>query len=167
MSDHYGTPSDALTYHEARGNTAWSASTDALRLAALIRGSEDVDAAYGARYPGRITDAAQGLLWPRAGVMYRGSAFPDDQVPAPVIRAAYELALRELMAPGSVLPDYDPTGTIKREKKAVGPLQKEIEYAVPLTAVEARPVFALIDGILAELLIAAPGGTTVTTLARF
>ncbi len=167
MPDHYGTREDADTYHTARGNAAWSAATTEARNAALVRGSQGLDGLYGARYPGRVTDADQPLLWPRAGVTYRGQVLDDDVVPLPIIRATYELALRELATPGSTAPDYVPEGAIKRLKKGVGPLQKETEYAVPLTAAAARPVFALIDGILAELLIAAPGGTTVTTLARF
>jgi hypothetical protein len=165
--DHYGTPADALVYHDARGNTAWAASTDPLRLAALVRASGAMDAIYGARYPGSVTDPAQDLLWPRAGVTYRGDALPENVTPLPIIRAAYEFALRELITPNSIIPDYDPAGTIKREKKKLGPLEKEVEYATPATAAAARPVFAVVDGILAELLIAAPGGTTVTTLARF
>ncbi|KKB09401.1 DnaT-like ssDNA-binding protein [Devosia chinhatensis] len=167
MSDHYGTREDANTYHAARGNASWAAATTGARDAALVRGSQSLDGLYGARYPGTITDAAQSLLWPRQGVIFRGQVFNDDVVPLPIIRAAYELALRELAAPGSTSPDYVPAGSIKRLKKGVGPLQKETEYAVPLTAAAARPVFSLIDGILAELIIAAPGGTTVTTLARF
>lgn len=167
MADHYGTPADALTYHQARGNTAWAASTDSLRLAALVRASGSLDTIYGGRYPGTVATAVQELLWPRAGVIYRGDALGDDVIPIPIIRATYELALRELVAPNSVLPDFDPTGTVKRERKKLGPLEKEIEYATPANAAAARPVFAVIDGILAELLIKAPGGTTVTTLARF
>lgn len=167
MPDHYGSVADADAYHEARGNAAWAAATEQARLSALVRGSQSLDGIYGARYPGQVADPEQDLLWPRTGVVYRGQQWPDDQAPLPIVRASYELALRELSSPGSTSPDFIPAGSIKRLKKGVGPLQKETEYAVPLTADAARPVFALIEGILAELLIAAPGGTTVTTLARF
>jgi hypothetical protein len=30
-----------------------------------------------------------------------------------------------------------------------------------------QPVFGMVDGILVDLLLAKPGGTSVTTLARF
>lgn len=164
--DYYGDLADALTYHDVRGNTAWASSTDGLRSAALVRGSQALDAIYGARYPGTVSVATQDLLWPRACVVYRGEAFPDDEAPLPIIRAAYELALRELVEPNSVLPDFDPTGTIKRERKKLGPLEKEFEYAVPASSADARKAFGIVDGILADLLLAAPGGTSVTTLVR-
>jgi hypothetical protein len=167
MADHYGTLEDALVYHQARANSAWAGSTDDLRLAALIRGSGALDALYGARYPGRIVSADQDLLWPRADATYRGAAYPDNQVPLPIIRAAYELAVRELVSPNSIIPDYDPSAAIKRERKKLGPLEKELEYSAPASAAAARPAFALIDGILAELLVPARGGTSVTTLVRF
>ncbi|MDF2797520.1 MAG: hypothetical protein K0R85_264 [Devosia sp.] len=167
MPDHYGTPDDALAYHQARGNAAWAASTDDLRLAALVRASQALDALYAARYSGTVPTVAQDLLWPRAGVVYRGEAFPDDKVPLPIIRATYEMASRELAAPNSIIPDFDPNGTIKRERKKLGPLEKELEYATPANAASARPVFAIIDGIIAELLVAAPSVTSVTTLVRF
>jgi hypothetical protein len=167
MPDHYGTPADASTYHQARGNAAWASSTDDLRLAAVIRASQALDALYGARYPGTVANAAQDLLWPRTGVVYRKEPLAADAVPLPIIRATYELALRELASPNSIIPDFDPTGTIKRERKKLGPLEKELEYAMPVNAAAARPVFAIIDRIIAELLISAPGGTSVTTLVRF
>lgn len=164
MPDHYGTPADASTYHEARGNASWAASTDPLRLAALVRASSALDALYGSRYPGAVISAAQELLWPRTGATYRGDIVPDDVVPLPIIRAAYELALRELVAPNSVLPDVDPAKAVKRKKVKAGPAETETEFA---DGVGAPKQFAFVDGILADLLIAIPGGTSVTTLARF
>jgi hypothetical protein len=115
MSDHYGELLDALEYHEARGNAAWTAETvtDDQRTSALIRGSQALDALYGARYPGVIASADQYLLWPREDVVWRGTELADDIVPAPIVRAVYELALRELVRPNSVLPDVTP-GSVKK-----------------------------------------------------
>lgn len=167
MAELYGTREDAEAYHSARGNTAWATASSEAQDAALVRASQGLDALYGARYPGAVADAAQALLWPRRGVTYRGHHLDEDAVPLPIIRAAYELALRELNSPGSIIPDFDPSGTIKRERKKLGPLEQELEYASPATASAARPAFVVVDGILAELLLPTPGGTTVTSLARF
>ncbi len=167
MPDHYGDLPDALGYHEARGNAAWTADTvtDTERTAALIRGSQALDALYGARYPGVIASADQDLLWPREDVVWRGTELADDIVPAPIVRAAYELALRELVRPNSVLPDVTP-GAVKKSVAVSGAVS--VTYAVGSNpAKDMQPVFALVDGILVDLLLAKPGGTTVTTLARF
>lgn len=167
MPDHYGDLLDAIEYHEARGNAAWSAEgvTDALRSAALVRASQALDAIYGPRYPGQVASPTQDLLWPRIGVVWRGSELADDVVPPPIVRATYELALRELVRPNSILPDVTP-GSVKKSVAVSGAVS--VTYAVDSDPAKAmQPVIALVDGILADLLISGPGNTSVTALARF
>ncbi|CAD7023169.1 hypothetical protein REJC140_00116 [Pseudorhizobium endolithicum] len=162
MSEHYGNLPAALTYHEDRGNAAWAAAgvDDAKRTAALIRGSQALDAFYGSRYPGVIATVDQDLLWPRKNVTWRGQALAEDATPKPIEHAAYELALRELAKPGSLAPDAaaGPQKVLTRVDK--------IQWEVVGNAT-ARAVLPIVDGILAEILTPAPTGTTVTTLARF
>ncbi|MCJ8519012.1 hypothetical protein ABID21_001919 [Pseudorhizobium tarimense] len=162
MADYYGTLPTALAYHEARGNAAWTAASvdDRKRTAALVRASQALDALYGARYPGVVASADQVLLWPRADVVWRCEDLPADVVPAPVEKATYELALRELVKPGSLAPDV-----------AAGPQKvltevKGIKWSV-VGDVSGKAVLPIVEGILAEILPATPTGTTVSTLARF
>lgn len=167
MVDHYGDLADALDYQEARGNAAWTAATvdDTQRTAALVRASQALDALYGIRYPGVIASADQVLLWPRKDVIWRGTEFADDVVPVPIVRATYELALRELVRPNSVLPDVTP-GSVKKSVAVSGAVS--VTYAVGSDPTkDMQPVFRIVDGILADLLLAEPGHTSVSTLARF
>jgi hypothetical protein len=81
-------------------------------------------------------------------------------VPAPIEKAAYEFALRELAKPGSLAPDV-----------AAGPQKvltevKGIKWDL-IGGSSATAVLPIVDGILAELLMPAPGRTSVTTLMRF
>lgn len=161
MADHYGTVPEADAYHLARGNTEW-AGTEAEKLAALVRASQYVDGLAGQtssagcvyQWPGVKTGGReQRLAWPRQGAT-DSDGFPLDkeEVPAEVEDATYEAALRELVSPGSLLPDYDPlqSSIIKREKVDV----LETEYAVPtLNDPNAlRPIFGQVLAILAPVL---------------
>lgn len=162
MADFYGTLQAALAYHEARGNAAWAAADvdDAKHTAALIRGSQALDAFYGERYPGVIASVEQYLFWPRKNVTWRGRALADDTIPKPIECAAYELALRELVRPGSLAPD-----AVAGPQKVLTRVDK-IQWEVVGNATT-RAVLPIVDGILAEILSPIPTGTTVTTLARF
>jgi hypothetical protein len=162
MADHYGTLAAALDYHQARGNQAWTAPgiDNEKRTAALVRASQALDALYGARYPGVVATASQDLLWPRDGVVWRCEALSNEIVPAPIEKAAYEFALRELVKPGSLAPDLAP-GPQKVLTEVKG-IKWDVVAGSSVTA-----VLPIVDGILAELLMPAPGGTSVTTLVRF
>lgn len=162
--ENYGTLANADSYHAARGNTAW-AGADAVKLAALVRASAYVDGlgqkplkggGYASLFPGVKTGGrAQLLAWPRTGATDQdGSALDAATVPAEVERATYEAALRELVTPGSLSPDYVAADTVKREKVDV----IETEYAVgtpdgktnPL-----RPVVSVVLELLAPVMIPA------------
>lgn len=120
--DHYGTLAGALEYHRvsARG-AAWSATdvTDARRTAALVRASRSLDGQYGERYPGRPSQGrSQSLAWPRKGAIDHcaNEPLPDDAVPVEIERAAYALALVELLTPGASSPSFTPGAVNKREQ---------------------------------------------------
>ncbi|MBK3745289.1 hypothetical protein G3A39_39590 [Paraburkholderia aspalathi] len=134
---------------------------------ALRRGTAWIDATYGLRFIGEPTDIEQALEWPRKNAVWRGSTLPDGIIPRQVKNAACESAWRELTAPGSLSPDYDGSEQIKRTRKKVGDLEKEVEYADSASTKDAAvPVFAVIDGILSGLMVPAPGSTVVGFLAR-
>lgn len=158
----YGTLIEADSYHTERSNSAW-AGTDDVKTAALVRASDYIDARYrykltsgawicafrGTRTGGR----SQVAEWPRTGAVdSEGSTIPDTEVPAEVIRATYELALRELVEPGSLSPDYVPSAQVTQE--TIGPIT--VKYSDGTKCADDvppnMPVVPLVDGILSGLL---------------
>ena len=169
----YGTVADANAYHTARGNTAWTGS-DEVKTAALVRASDYIDGRYrwrlssgrwqsmfrGTRTAGRDQDNE----WPRTGATdYEGNEIPVDEVPIEVENATYEAALRELVTPGSLSPDYTSSAQVTKEK--VGPV--EVQYAEAKATdnlTPNRPVIPAIDEIIAPLIFRPyefPGVTVV------
>lgn len=173
MAENYGEVADADTYHSDRGNTAWTGS-EAVKTAALVRASQYVDGRYrwrlksgrwqsmfrGSKAGGR----AQALEWPRTGATdYEGNEIPDNEVPVEVEHATYEAALRELVTPGSLSPDYTASAQVTQE--TVGPVtvkyaeSKETDNSTPN-----RPVVPAIDEIIAPVVFRPyefPGVTVV------
>lgn len=163
MPDFYGTVEAADAYHAARANAAW-AGDDVAKQAALIRASVYIDGRYrkllasGAwqsLFPGVKTEGrGQTREWPRTGAEdYEGHAIPSDQVPVEVEQATYEAALRELVEPGSLSPDFVAASTVKRQK--VGPIEEEFSVAAGADgAASIRPVISIIDEMIAPVLVA-------------
>src|SRR5262245_49728437 len=128
MADFYGTLAEALVYHNDRGNSAWAAAaSDAIRTAALVRGTQYIDGRYSGRWPGTRTDGRdQPLAWPRTDAEdIEGNEIDEDEVPIEVEHATYEAALRELATPGSLSPDYTASERVVREKVDV----LEVQYS--------------------------------------
>lgn len=156
---YYGSLEGAATYHAARGNTAWADvdgespdSPDDARSEALMRGSDYIDAKYGSRYPGLPTEGrGQDRPWPRTGATDKaGYEIADDEVPIEIEQATYEAALRELVEPGSLMPDYVAAERVRRER-VEGAV--EVEYSDKFQgAAGVTPIVTLIAGILAPLL---------------
>lgn len=166
MADHYGTVEGFTAYTSARGIDVWSFTvflagvavevSNTTITAALVRASAYIDMRYRTRFWGTKTGGrAQVLAWPRYGAYdAAGTAFDDDETPIEVEYATYEAALRELAAPGSLMPDVI-TGKIKKRVRVEGAV--EVEYAVGSGgAASQMPVIGIIDGILAPLIGAAP-----------
>lgn len=161
MPDYYGTLEAASSYHANRENTAWaqaSSSPDDKRSGALLRASAWIDGRYRSRFPGKKTGGrSQVREWPRTGAVDTSSeAIASDEVPIEILDATFEAALRELVEPGSLSPDFNPTEAVKRIRKKVGDLEKETEYRDVTTSstgvASAMPVFTLIDDLLSGLL---------------
>lgn len=121
---------------------------------ALIRASAWIDAAFGPKFTGaKVKGRAQGLAWPRSGATdAAGDAVAADAVPVEVRKATAEAALRELAAAGSLAPDVAAGPAVKRERKKLSGMEKEIEYAVADGARPPAPWFPAIAGILAPLI---------------
>lgn len=160
--EHYGTIDGALTYHQARDNTAWSADgvTPDQQTAALIRASSSIDGLYGDQFPGKKAGGRDQILaWPRTGA-YDHCAdenIPDDEIPLAVEYATYAAALQELIEPGSLSPIVTPGRVTKREKVDV----IEREFFGPERGPDAdsmRPVLSTVEDALRCLLSASGGG---------
>lgn len=149
----YGTLIGADAYHLARGNTAW-AGDNADKDIARLRGSDYIDQAFRSSFPGERTNGRnsatpQDREWPRTDAYdIDGALIPDDDVPQEVIDASYEAALRELVSPGSLMPDYDPSSQAKREKVDV----IEVEYTAAHGVASVMPIITAIRAILAPIL---------------
>jgi len=149
MADFYSTTIAADAYHLARGNATWTGDQTAKDVA-MLRGSEYVDQAYRSSFPGFKTELRNQLReWPRSDAFdVEGNYLDAEVVPNEVFNATYEAALRELVSPGSLLPDYNPSGQRKRVKVDV----IEIEYAAPYGSSSVIPIITIIRGILAPIL---------------
>ena len=115
-ADSYASLAQALAYHAAIGNATWAASTDALREPALRRATIWVDNSYRARWKGQrgVNGRSQALDWPRYGVLDSDGWYVDSAtIPLEVTNATNEAALRELVAPGSLMPDYVAATAVK------------------------------------------------------
>lgn len=166
MAEYYGSLAAALSYHEARGNAAWTAAgvDDQKREAALLRSSEALDGIYGPRFPGKKATRAQVRAWPRVGAVDHcsGEDIPEDETPVEVETATYALALAELTSPGSSTPTLTLGKSVKRQK--VGNIEREFfspEEGVAITIESLRPVLTAVEDALRCLLTpdASKGGT--------
>lgn len=153
---------DFKTYADLRGLPYEGKSDDEIGQA-LIRATAWIDSTYRARFSGvRTYGSLQSLLWPRkAGSIVHGQYVPDaylttltdseglaiptTEIPDALKNAVAEAGYRELIGPGSLAPDLERGGDIRRLKAG----SVEVEYA---TTAAASTTFTAIDGLLAGLL---------------
>jgi hypothetical protein len=100
---------------------------DAAKTAALRRGQDYITGLHNSRW---------------------NFEFDDETAPQVVMYAILEAARRELVAPGSLMPDIVGTERVLREK--VGDL--EVQYADAKEPEDARPRVPVIDGLLAGMI---------------
>ncbi len=150
MSDFYGTVAAADAYHTERGNTGWT-GTDATKEAALLIASEWLDDHYSEMFAGYPTDkASQERSWPRreAYDIY-GDYFAIDAIPVQMERATYEIALRQIVSPGSLFKDWTP-GQEKLSVAVVGAVS--VTYRGAGTYSDAQVKIGKIDAILRPII---------------
>ncbi|WP_426314534.1 DnaT-like ssDNA-binding protein [Methylobacterium fujisawaense] len=151
-AESYASVEAADAYHAARGNTAW-AGDQAVKEAALRRGTEYLDDLYRTRWLGRPAVPGQGLCWPRACAWTSDGFLPADAIPTALVRACCEAALREIQNPGGLTPDIFPGERVVSE--AVGPLK--VDYAAVRAPTDVLPVIVTVERIVAPLLGTAVG----------
>lgn len=144
----------ADSYHATRGNSTWTGD-DADKEKAIVRATFYLTDSF--MWDGdKINGRDQALAFPRYGLVdEEGYAVENDAVPDEIQRACAELALRELVTPGTLTPDFIPADGVKREK--IG--QIEVEYISSRTdAGSQRPEISIIGPLIAPFLTRS-GGT--------
>ncbi len=141
-------------YCDARGTTPATGDAEA----ALVRATQFIDTTYRTRFSGtKVNGRDQALQWPRTGATDDDAEeIEDDEIPQEIKDAVCEAALRELEEPGSMQPDLERGGDIRRLKAG----SVEIEYG---GAASAETTFTIIDNILAGLLESPSGNFTATS----
>ena len=148
----YGTDPGFEAWLESVGVTDFPSSADP--LASLTKGSDYIDAVYGARFKGRPTGGVEQLrAWPRTGVLLYGQTIPQDVVPVGITMAAYRAAY--LIETGQIVLGASPAaGTRIKRQKVDGAAEREF-FAdrapdIGRIGVQLDPI---IDGLLAPYLI--------------
>lgn len=138
----YVSVADARTYAANRGV---SMPIDDDEVAAMLIQAVDYLEAQACRYQGKRTSTAQGLEWPRRGVLLHGDEVPVDVIPKSLIGAQVQLAMA-ISAGFDLQPNISPQDYITRE--TVGPITTE--FADPV-AVGIMPTFTAANALLAPL----------------
>lgn len=152
---------DANTYHTAKGNATWTGD-DADKETAIRRATGVLN---GYSWQGvRTNGRSQALAWPRSGVVDReGHGIASTEIPQELIDACCELALRELVTPGTLTPDLIAGNSVKREK--VGSL--EVEYADPaMSLADARLQVSIVGPLIDQFLSVGSGSSLSGTSYR-
>lgn len=144
-SDSYISLADANSYVADHSNpSSWSAATDDEREEALRLGTQYIDLQYGGKFKGVKADRDNALYWPRSGVSDSDNySYEDYEIPLCLKYAVVEAALR-VLAGDDLLGVLTNPGTIKREKKKLGPMEKEVEYMGGKAPVKAYPKIKLL-----------------------
>lgn len=138
------TTAEADAYATARDWRDWASAAEGDKTPALRRGQDYIAGLYNGRW---------------------ATEWDNDQAPEGVKMAIFEAARRELVEPGSLLPDWSEAKQVKRERSKVGPIEEEFEYSVPTSALTARPTIGIIDHLLADLITSA-GGVSMFKVTR-
>lgn len=144
-ADSYNTLDEISAYATSHGLTFVTSPSSAGEAAARVA-AQWIDARYGARFPGYKTNGrSQSRAWPRTAAYDAEDLLLDStEIPHEIKDAHAEAAIREYASPGTLAPDLERGGSIKRLKAG----SVEIEYGADATS---GTVFSTIDGILNSL----------------
>lgn len=141
-ADSYGTLAAFQAWVTAQGLTALNGDDDAqnadMRRAAVFLDQEYIFVGY------KVT-STQARAWPRyVNVLDPdGFSIPSDSIPNPIILAQFEIA--HVINQGNDLLAFTAGAAVKKEKKKLGPLEKEIEYDFSSSA---EPRIRAVEGLL-------------------
>src|SRR5471030_976563 len=123
-AESYAAVADADLYHANRGNLAWAALTTTVKEQMLRLASDYIVEAYRGRWKGYRSQTLQALDWPRKSVILTDMSInyqiPFYQIPAEVINAQVELALRAaVLGAGTLAPDLE-QGVVSESVSGIG-----------------------------------------------
>lgn len=116
-AESYASTSAADARCAALGVADWAPRADGEKEVALRRATQFMLANYRQRWAGCRMNRAQALDWPRYGVCVDGFPVPTDSVPAEVVNACIDLAVRAARGE-ELMPDLERTIT----RETVGPI---------------------------------------------
>jgi len=150
VAESYCSVTDADTYHAARGQASWADLSTQVKEECLRKATDYIEQKYYGLWSGDRVESAQTLSLPRLnmpnkdygnGMLY----YASDAIPAGVVRACAELALKSNTV--ELLPDV---GRAKTMVKVDGAVEVEYsEYSSQLTsytAIDAMLMRYLKDG---------------------
>lgn len=140
-AESYAAVADATAYFAARANTTWAALTTGAQEAALRNACDYIEAMYGTRWKGDRVAITQALSWPRDGVVVDGVELSTTAIPAALMRANIELALKA--SAGELLSDQ----SAQVLSETVGPIS--VTYA---SGARQNTRYAFVETLLASLL---------------
>ena len=121
-ADSYASIEYLDAYHAARGNTQWEDFLVDEKEAAARRAMMYIETF---RFKGQRVLVSQACAFPRIGIVTQdGLEWPSDTIPSAVKQAQAEGALREIVSPGTLLPDWEPGKGPKRREK-LGDMEDE------------------------------------------
>lgn len=126
-------------------DSAWSGASDAQKERSILRASRFVDTHD---FVGQRTDPDQALAWPRAWVgSIDGRVIASNEMPREVKEATIEAAMRDNNGE-SLFVDHD-GGTVRRQRRKVGELETETEFA---SSRQAGKTFEVVEAMLRPFL---------------
>jgi hypothetical protein len=159
VAESYCSVADADTYHSARGHASWALLTTTVKEECLRKATDYIEQKYYGRWNGYRVEADQTLSLPRSlminkefenGLVYNSNGnyyYASDSIPAGVVRACAELALKANTV--ELLPDVGRSKT----KTKVDVIEVEYsEYSSQLTS------YTAIDAMLMPYLKDGSGG---------
>lgn len=115
-AESYASVTDADAYHAGRGNTAWAALTTSAKEINLRNATDHIEQMYLGLWKGDKNLSIQALSWPRSNVYVDSYLLANNSIPAQLIKATCELALKASTGPLTI----DEGAQVKSEQ--VGPL---------------------------------------------
>lgn len=129
-ADAYVSEADADTYvtaYEPEGFAAWVAADSAAKEVAIRKATQYLDSVYVLRWKGTRINTTMSLDWPRCNVVSEGALLLSTVLPVNLVRACVEVAVR-MISGDLVVDELAATTGISRERKKLGPMEKETSY---------------------------------------
>lgn len=141
-AESYASVAVADLRHSSLGNAAWAALSAGDKEIALRKATEWLGERFSGRWAGKRSTQTQALDWPRSCVCIDDVAIASNALPAILVRATCDLALKSITTPLTA----DEGAQVKSE--TVGPLQ--VVYA---DRARQQTRFAAVENGLTPLLL--------------